>query len=180
MNKLTSLLVAILFMFQSTAIFAKAVSVEDKIQSSNVKMIKTLKRKLKREVKRKNKTDIKKVLIAQRNKINFQFTRLSKKVVNETPMNELEDALYKLNGLHLSALETLDRRVTEAKTYETYLRELLLDLDFELNDDGSINQNNSQSVIISVLIILGLTVGGAGGLFLLFMLILMANPAWVH
>jgi hypothetical protein len=158
MNKITSLLIALVFMFQSTALFAKAVTTEFYQAATTKKMMTKLNKKLEREVKKKNKTSLKRVHNKYKKKLKRVHKKMVSNIIKNSEIKDIDQALEFEGEIYAHNLDVLGRQIEEAKSYEQFLSNIITELSYDINSEGVISENGMQSMALVPLIVIGLIV----------------------
>ncbi len=172
MKKLTNLLVVCVMMFNSTAIFAKAIELDsDEVSNQNLKMISKLEKRLEKEHKKKNKTNLVKAVKRHKRDVNLIYRKAEKKILNTTAINEHTEHLNKLENMKNYNLEKIDEIASNSLTYADFLTELLVELKLNFDESGRPYGDSMQSAQAGVLAVIGFSVLGIGGVFVLIVVI---------
>ncbi len=173
MFKKTSLMVAMVFMFNSSAIFAKSVQV----QFDGNKMIEQLEKQLVKEQNSEKKTDLEKARATYTRAFNKTFKKIEKKLAryytlsvkdrtrkahqvyskylkgvipsNMTLLrsqNDLNQALDDLDQMKVHTISVLNRQIDQSASYEQFLGDLISDLKLNTDEDGSLLSNSRASI----------------------------------
>lgn len=175
------MLIAMVFMFNSTAVFAKALEVEmSSGEQKNINVLKRLERRLKRENKRKRKSSLEKEVTKHKRIIEISYKKATKRIRREVPIGKQEEAFEKLENLRLYNLRYIDDLKSISATYEDFLRNLIIE--FSLNSDpltGRFYESSAQSAQLTVLGIVGLSVLGVIAVVAVMIFLLTLILWWV-